>query len=112
MGDGHSFLSPSSSPRWYHCTRSAALCDQIPDAGSIYASEGTDAHRLGQYKLNTALGRPDADPRPQLKYLDPAMEDATDEYRQFVMERVAAYKEAGLSPVVFIEQMVDLRRYY
>ena len=111
MADGHSFLSPSSAPRWFFCSRSAALCDQIPDAGSVYASEGTDAHRLAQYKLNAALGRPDTDPRPNLKYLTQEMEDATDEYVQFILEKIAAYKAAGTQPAVFIDQLVDLRKY-
>lgn len=119
MSNGHSFLSPSTAPRWFYCTRSAALCDQLPDEGSVYASEGTEAHRLAQFKLNAALGRPDTDPRPGMKYLNQEMEDATDEYVQFILEKAAAYKEAPQdagqstvpSPVVFVEQLVDLRMY-
>ncbi|MCR5566102.1 MAG: DUF2800 domain-containing protein [Clostridiales bacterium] len=52
----HAFLSPSSSERWYHCTRSAWLCEQFPDLGSVFAAEGTEAHRLCEFLLHEMLG--------------------------------------------------------
>ena len=111
MPGNHAFLSPSSSVRWYFCPPSARLCEQYPDQGSIFASEGTEAHALCEYLLNQALGRPDLDPRPAMQYYTPEMEEAAQGYVQFIMEEVAKWKESGYDPQVYIEQSVDLRRY-
>ncbi len=111
MPDKHAFLSPSSSVRWYPCPPSARLCEQFPDQGSVYASEGTEAHRLCEYLLNTALGRPDVDPRPSMQYYTPEMEEAASGYVQFIMEEVFKWKDAGMDPEVYVEQRVDLRRF-
>ena len=64
MPDKHAFLSPSSSERWYNCPPSAWLSEQFPDLGSVFAAEGTEAHRLCEYLLHELLGIPDVDPRP------------------------------------------------
>ena len=65
MPDKHAFLSPSSAERWYHCNKSAWLCEQFPDLGSVFAAEGTEAHSLCEYLLGVALGRSGlVDPRP------------------------------------------------
>ncbi len=44
----HALLSASSSKRWLSCTPSARLEEQFKDeaGGSVYAEEGTAAHRL------------------------------------------------------------------
>ena len=76
MPDKHAFLSPSSSERWFHCTPSAWLSEQFPDQGSVFASEGTEAHRLCEYLLHQELGIPDVDPRPSLQYYTEEMEEA------------------------------------
>lgn len=111
MPDKHAFLSPSSSERWYHCTRSAWLCEQFPDLGSVFAAEGTEAHRLCEYLLNEMLGIPDVDPRPGMTYYMAEMEEACQGYAQFIREKLERWKAAGASPEVFIEQRVDLRTY-
>lgn len=110
MPDRHAFLSPSSAERWFHCTPSARLCEQFPDQGSIYAAEGTEAHRLCEYLLNTSLSRPDTDPRPGMTYYNPEMQEGAEEYVQYVLERIAALGGAE-KVAVFIEQRVDLRKY-
>ena len=111
MPDKHAFLSPSSSERWYHCTRSAWLCEQFPDLGSVFAAEGTEAHRLCEYLLHEMLGIPDVDPRPGMTYYTPEMEEACQGYAQFIREKLEKWKTAGVAPEVFIEQRVDLRTY-
>ena len=108
MPDVHAFLSPSSAPRWVNCPPSAALAAQFPDTGSTYAQEGTEAHRLCEFLLKTALGRKDIDPRAQLEYYDAGMEENCAGYVQFVMEKVAAFRKEGLEPVVRVEQRVSL----
>ncbi len=112
MPGNHAFLSPSSSVRWYFCPPSAHLCEQFPDQGSVYASEGTDAHALCEYLLKTALGMNCGDPRPSLKYYSAEMEEVAAGYAQYVMEKVERYKAAGTGrPSVFVEQLLDLRAY-
>ena len=111
MPDKHAFLSPSSSERWFHCTRSAWLCEQFPDLGSVFAAEGTEAHRLCEFLLHEMLGVPDVDPRPGMTYYTDEMEEAAQGYVQFIRERLEKWKGMGQSPEVFIEQRVDLRMF-
>ena len=92
MPDKHAFLSPSSAVRWYYCPPSAHLCEQFPDQGSVYASEGTEAHRLCEYLLKNAMGIPDTDPRQEMQYYCPEMQECAEEYVQYILEKVAAYR--------------------
>ena len=107
----HAILSASSSDRWLHCPPSARLCETYEDKGSDYAAEGTDAHALGEYKLKTALGLPVDDPTDSLKWYSEEMEEATDGYVSYVLEKVEAAKEACSDPVVLVEQRVDYSRW-
>ena len=109
MPDKHAFLSPSSSERWYHCTPSAWLSEQFPDLGSVFAAEGTEAHRLCEYLLHEMLGIPDADPRPGMQYYTGEMEEACQGYARFIRGKLEAWKAKGVSPEIFVEQSVDLR---
>ena len=111
MPDVHAFLSPSSAERWYNCTPSAWLSDQFPDQGSVYASEGTEAHSLCEDMLKKALNLPAEDPRPSMQYFNQEMQDAASDYTQFILDRKAALEKKGRHPKVFIEQPVDLRAY-
>ena len=111
MPDKHAFLSPSSSERWFNCTKSAWLCEQFPDLGSVFAAEGTDAHRLCEFLLHDMLGMPDSDPRPGMTYYNQEMEEAAQGYVQFIREKLEAWKAKGVLPTVFVEQRVDLRAY-
>lgn len=111
MPDKHAFLSPSSSERWYHCTRSAWLCEQFPDLGSVFAAEGTEAHRLCEFLLYEMLGMPDTDPRPGMTYYTDEMEEACQGYVQFIREKLEKRKAEGALPTVFVEQQVDLRAF-
>ena len=111
MPDKHAFLSPSSSERWFNCTKSAWLCEQFPDLGSVFAAEGTDAQRLCEFLLHDMLGMPDTDPRPGMTYYNQEMEEAAQGYVQFIREKLEAWKAKGALPTVFVEQRVDLRAY-
>lgn len=111
MPDKHAFLSPSSAERWVHCPPSAWLSEQFPDQGSVFASEGTEAHRLCEYLLHQELGIPDVDPRPSLQYYTEEMEEAAQGYVQFIRERIAEFPAVHEPPLVMVEQQVDLRLY-
>lgn len=49
VGGGHSVFAPSSAHRWAVCHASIAASQGIPDTPSIYAAEGTVAHRLVEH---------------------------------------------------------------
>ena len=103
----HATLSASGSDRWLHCPPSVRLGERIKDKGSGYAAQGTDAHRLAEFKLRTALGYVDEDPTKNLTYFDQEMNDATDEYVNYVMEQVESAKKTCNDPLVLVEQRVD-----
>ena len=73
----HAFLSASSSHRWLNCPPSAKLCEQFPDETSTYALEGTEAHELCAYLVESALGKTSTetpDPRTKFTYYSNEME--------------------------------------
>ena len=104
----HSRRSASASNRWIHCPGSVRLSEQCPEPeGSAYAEEGTLAHAIAELKLNIAVDRPvDAG---ELKKLtkDPLwngeMDEATNFYRDIVMEHLNAENDA----LLMVEQRVD-----
>lgn len=103
----HSKLSPSSAKMWIACPPSAQLNAKMPDKGSEYAAQGTDAHALCEAKLKKALGIDVEDPRVDLAYLDTEMEECSDAYVQFVTEKVAAAR----NPIVMVEQRLDFSKH-
>ncbi len=111
MPNQHAFLSPSSSERWLHCPRSARLCEDMADTTSSYASEGTEAHALCEHLLLQALGRNTTDPRPLFKQYSAEMQEAAENYTQYVMEQVADFRAQGIEPAVYVEQRLDLRAF-
>ena len=111
MPGNHAILSASSAHRWIHCPPSVRLSESIPDRGSGYAVEGTDAHTLCEYKLRKALGMDAADPTENLTYYDQEMEECANGYAAFVLEQVEAARKSCLDPVVLIEQRVDFSRW-
>ena len=107
----HAILSASSSERWIRCPPSARLCENIPDPGSPYAQEGTDAHALCEYLLLQALGHNARDPTEGLAWYNAEMQDAAEGYAAFVMEQVETARQTGSEPLVCVEQRVDYSRW-
>lgn len=111
MPGTHSALPPSSSSRWIACPPSALLNAKAPDTDSSYARQGTDAHELGAYKIEKALGHRVRDPTDDLTYFDEEMAENTDSYAEFVMEQVAEAKQSCPDPLVLVEQRLDFSRW-
>ena len=111
MPDTHAVLSPSSSARWLACTPSARLCAEKEDKTSEYAIQGTSAHALAEYKLKKSLGQPTEDPTENLTYFDKEMDDCTDSYQQYVIEKLTEIKHICKDPVVLVEQKLDFSKY-
>lgn len=107
----HAVLSASSSHRWLACPPSVRLTEDLPDQTSTFAQEGTDAHELGAYLLETALGRRTRDPTSSLSYYSTEMQECAEEYRNYVMEQVEKAKSYSEHPMVMIEQQLDFSRW-
>ena len=111
MPDKHALLSASSSHRWIHCPPSIRLGEKFENKSSDYAQQGTEAHSLCEYKLNTALGRRARDPTKKLSFYDKEMEICADSYAEYVLEQVAKAKDVCADPLVLVEQRVDFSNY-
>lgn len=114
MPDVHARLSASGSKKWINCPASVAMEEKFPDTNSEFAKEGTTAHSLGELKIKYALGRitrvayhKEAD----LLDTDEDMQDYTDGYRDFVIERYNAAKALSSDTMLLIEQRIDFSDY-
>lgn len=111
MSGQHALLSPSSSHIWLRCTRAPRLCENYDDTETDYTRQGTDAHELCQYKLESALGMDTTDPREHLSYYDEEMEACSEDYAAFVMETINGITDTCPDPTILIEQKLDFSRY-
>lgn len=107
----HALLSASSSKRWISCPPSARLCENSEDKGSEYAQQGTDAHSLCEYKVESALGVKAKDPTESLSFYDEEMQVCAESYADYVMEQRAKAMKTCADPVVLVEQKLDFSKY-
>lgn len=107
----HALLSASASHRWLNCPPSVRLSEGIPDKGSEYAQEGTDAHSLCEYRLKKLLGMEAVDPTEHLDWYNGEMEECAENYASYVLELLEKAKETCADPVVLVEQRVDFSRF-
>ncbi len=107
----HAYLSASSSGRWLKCPPSAKLCAEESDRASPYAEQGTDAHALCEYLVESALGRPCEDPTQNLRWHEAEMQEAAEGYRGFVMEQTEDAKKLCADPLICVEQRLDFSRW-
>ena len=109
MPDTHAKLSPSSSHRWIRCPPSVRLSEQYDEKPGAFAKEGTEAHRLCEFKLMKMMGHDPPDPRNELNYYNKEMENYTEEYRNYISELIQNNK--GKKPLMFVEQEVDFSKF-
>lgn len=110
----HAILSASASHRWLNCPPSVRLTERIPDNGSIYAAEGSEAHALCECKLRKLLGMEAQNPLDTpvgLQYYDNTMEDAATGYAAFVLELLEEIRKSCPDPIVMVEQRLDFSRW-
>lgn len=107
----HALLSPSSAHRWLVCTPSARLEAKEKDHTTVYAEEGTLAHRIGEIKLRAF--NHEISPEEEARQLDeckmsslfyPGMIDEVEDYVGFCEEAYNSVKGATLC----IEKAFDL----
>ena len=101
----HALLSPSAAHRWMNCPPSACLEREFPSSSSEVAAEGTAAHALCEHKLRKFLKL--RSKRPQSDFEDDEMDRCSNDYVLFVQERMREIT----SPMVLVEQRLDLTRY-
>ena len=101
----HALLSPSAAHRWIRCPPSACLEREFPSSSSEAAAEGTAAHALCEHKLRKFLKL--RSKRPHSDFEDDEMDRCSDAYVSFVQEQMGDIP----SPMVLVEQRLDLTRY-
>lgn len=114
MPDVHARLSASGSKKWINCPASVAMEEKFPDKGSEFAKEGTTAHSLAELKIRYALGqltRVAYHKAADLLDTDEDMQDYTDSYRDFVIERYNAARALSPDTMLLVEQRLDFSDY-
>lgn len=115
MPDTHARLSASGSKKWLNCPGSIRLEEKFDDSGSEYAAEGTTAHSLAELKLRLALktiSRPMYNKKTAELELNDEMQEYTDGYRDYVLERWNALRTAcGADSRLLVEERIDLTDY-
>ena len=109
MPEVHALLGASSSHRWLHCTAAPRLEENFPNTSSVYAEEGTFCHSCGEYKIRSYLGQKMSKPESE-EYDTDEIENISDEYSQFVIERIEEFKQNGMNssgPLALVEVRVD-----
>lgn len=107
----HSIFSPSASDRILHCPPSLKLCADLPEQPSAYAAEGTAAHAVCAWLVESALGRDVEDPTENLDYYNAEMRTHAESYAAFVMEEYEKAKQSCPDTEVMVEQRVDISRW-
>ena len=116
----HALLGASSAERWINCTPSARLTEQLRDTGSVYAAEGTLAHRLAEIILMAWLvaGKDAADIykdeyeaviNHELFY--EGMIDEVSVYTNYVIEQFNESIQTTGDPLIFLEERLDFSNY-
>lgn len=114
MPEVHAKLSASGAKKWLNCPLSIVMESQFPDTTSEYAAEGTTAHALGEAKIRLAMKEITRVQYHRLiKNLEITedMESYTDDYRDFVIERLNAAKVKTPDAILMLEQKLDFSRW-
>lgn len=117
----HALLGASSAKQWLGCPPSVRLVESLglPDEGSEFAAEGTEAHALSELKLRLATGEITKKQftsrmrtHKRNEFYSPEMEDFTDSYVQTILELAQVMsEETGEPTLTELEQRVDFSAY-
>lgn len=110
----HAKLSASSAKKWLNCTGSVALEKQIPPEETVFAKEGTTAHKLGELKIKKELNlisHNDYYSQRETLAIDNDMENYTQEYCDFVLTNYSKKLVYENNALLELEQKVDYSNY-
>ena len=111
----HAIVSPSAAHRWLNCTRAPQLEATLPRKTSIYAEEGTLAHRVCEiaakvrfYKAENAEFQKTVEQLRKDPLWDDEMLRTAGLYVAYLADRAAYYHH---NPKVAFEAKVDISEY-
>lgn len=107
----HALLSPSSAERWINCPPSARLSESIEQTISVYAEEGTLAHKLAELELQHKVAK-DMTKKEYKEALrefeyQAEMKRYVEVYVDYVKSIIVQYD----NPEIGIERKVDISAY-
>lgn len=105
----HAKFSPSAASRSLHCPPSLLLGEQFKDEESIYAAEGTAGHALAEHLIKKYLKMRTR--RPTSEFYTDELIEAVEEYVTFVTEQIEAARRDCATPLLSVEQRVDVSDY-
>lgn len=114
MPEEHARLSASGSKKWLNCPGSLRLEEKFADEGSSYAAEGTAAHALAELKLLRATGqisKKDFVRQASGLATDAEMDEYTEGYKDYVLERLAAVSGECPDAKLSVEERLELSEY-
>lgn len=113
----HALLGASKAEQWLNCPPSARLQEKVPNASSTYTEEGTHAHAVAENRLRRHLTLCDSAERKRLDaelkklqkspYYNKEMENAVQEYVDYVSERFLEAKKRSSDAVILLEENLD-----
>jgi hypothetical protein len=120
MPDKHARLSCSGAARWLYCPGSIRLGEQFPQTSSVYADEGTIAHKTLEamlkedaHLLREAQTEAEAfyTTHPELDESWKTMQDNISDMKDWLDTQYAFDKEKDPAAQLYSEQQVDLTGY-
>lgn len=105
----HALLSASGTSRWLICTPSARLEETLEETESIYADEGTVAHKLGELLIKQRLGvdcGKELEDMTNTEYYSEEMLGYMEEYTDYVMDTMGQGNY-----IIFQEQRLELTEF-
>lgn len=112
----HAMLSASGSERWMTCTPSARLEAELPEQESIYADEGTLAHKLSEILIRAKAYGLDVTREVDLlinndknrELYSEEMYDYAGDFAEFIVEKV---RQAPEGSILLQERRFNLQQY-
>lgn len=105
----HSKFPPSAALRSLNCPPSLLLGEQFEDEESVYAAEGTAGHALAEHLIKKYLKQRTR--RPTSDFYTDELIEAVEEYVTFVKEQVEDARRVCQTPLLSVEQRVDVSEY-
>lgn len=110
----HAKLSASSAKKWLNCTASVAMESVMPHEESVYAKEGTTAHKLGELKIKkekNGISYVEYCKAIETLEIEQEMQYYTEMYKDFVIERYHNAMQKGNTVLLELEKRVNYSKY-